>query len=56
MILPVAFACGFIFGWWRAKARGGNLPDKLQYGATHGIAIALAALVVTIAADWAGIV
>ncbi len=56
MILPIAFVIGFIIGWWRAQARGGNLPDKLQYAATHGIAIALAALVVTIAADWAGIV
>lgn len=56
MILPIAFIFGFTLGWWRARARGGNLPDKLQYGAAHGLALTLLALILTIAADWAGLV
>ncbi|GIX12798.1 MAG: hypothetical protein KatS3mg118_0757 [Paracoccaceae bacterium] len=44
MILAAAFALGFALGWWRAAARGGNRLDRLQYGAAHGIALALAAL------------
>lgn len=56
MILPAAFIAGFALGWWRAQARGGNLLDKLQYGTGYGIAFALAALILTISADWAGLV
>ena len=44
MGLVVVFVLGFAFGWWRAKRRGGNRLDQLQYGAGHGIALTLAAL------------
>ncbi len=56
MILPIAFLIGAITGWIRATKRGGNRLDKLQYGAAHGIAFTLIALLVTIAIDWAGYV
>lgn len=50
MILPIAFLAGGALGWFRASKRGGNLLDKLQYGAAHGLAMMLLALlVVTIA-------
>lgn len=56
MILPIAFLLGALLGWFRASKRGGNRLDKLQYAAAHGIAFVLLALLVTIAADWAGYV
>lgn len=52
MILPAAFVLGFVVGWFRARRRNGNLADKLQYGAAHGIFFTLAALVIALAADW----
>ncbi len=48
MIYLIAFAAGFAFGWFRAAKRGGDRLDKLQYGAGHGIAFALAALALSI--------
>ena len=51
MILPVAFVLGFALGWWRATSRGGNRMDRLQYGAAHGIAFSILALLVTILID-----
>ncbi len=56
MILPIAFAVGAALGWFRAARRSNNRLDKLQYAAAHGIALMLLALLVTIAADWAGFV
>ena len=32
---------GAIIGWVRATKRGGNIADKLQYAAGHGIALLL---------------
>jgi len=55
MILPIAFLLGFLFGWVRAAKRGGQRLDKLQYGATHGIAFMLLALLTTFALRWSGI-
>jgi len=55
MILPISFLIGAILGWVRASKRGGNRLDKLQYGAAHGIAFVLLALLITIAARWVGI-
>ena len=54
MILPTAFLIGALFGWFRASKRGGNRLDKLQYGAAHGIALMLIALMITILLDRAG--
>jgi hypothetical protein len=48
MLLAVAFALGVLVGWRRAARRGGDRLDRLQYGAVHGIAFALAALALTV--------
>ncbi|MEM6467252.1 MAG: hypothetical protein AAF679_12225 [Pseudomonadota bacterium] len=56
MILPVAFALGFGFGWWRAGKRGGNRADKLQYGFGHGVAGLLVALTLVILFDRIGVI
>lgn len=44
MLPLIGFIAGFAFGWYRAGRRGGNRLDKLQYGAGHGIAFAIAGL------------
>lgn len=49
MVPLIAFLLGFGLGWHRAKARGGDRLDQLQYGAVHGIiftVVAFAALVI----------
>ena len=46
MIPLIAFATGLVVGWWRAKRRGGDRLDRLQYSVGYGIAFALATLVV----------
>lgn len=56
MVLPIAFALGFSVGWYRAGKRGGDRLDKLQYGAAHGIAFALAALAALILAQRIGLI
>jgi hypothetical protein len=56
MILPAAFLLGFAAGWLRARRAGGNRADRMYYGAAHGIALSLAALIVLLALDWAGLV
>lgn len=56
MILPIAFIIGAVIGWMRAGRRGGNRLDKWQYAAAHGIALMLLALLLTIIADWSGLV
>jgi hypothetical protein len=38
MILVLAFLAGAAFGVWRARARGGNAADQVQYGLAHGFA------------------
>jgi lipopolysaccharide biosynthesis regulator YciM len=48
MLLPIAFALGMLVGWRRAARRGGDRLDRLQYGAVHGIAFALAAVVLAV--------
>jgi hypothetical protein len=42
-------------GWQRAASRGGDRLDRLQYGAAHGIAFALAALIASVFAMRAGL-
>jgi len=33
----IAFLIGFALGWVKASKRGGNMPDKLQYGTIFGM-------------------
>ncbi len=55
MLLTLAFAVGFFVGWRRAKARGGDRLDGLQYGAAHGIAFALLSFAAWILATQLGL-
>jgi hypothetical protein len=55
MLLVLTFALGMLVGWRRAASRGGDRLDRLQYGAVHGIALALAMLVVVVLARRAGV-
>lgn len=48
MIVIVAFLAGAVLGVLRAQKRGGNWLDMTQYGAVHGIVLALIATFVTI--------
>lgn len=38
MILILAFLAGAALGVFRARARGGNRADQVQYGLAHGFA------------------
>lgn len=51
MLLAVAFALGAVFGWYRARRRGGDRLDKLQYAAAHGILFTLVMLAVILIAS-----
>lgn len=48
MIQIIALVAGFAFGWFRAQRRGGNTADKWQYGAGHGVAFYVLAVIATI--------
>jgi hypothetical protein len=48
MIVLLALVVGGALGAWRAKARGGNRLDMLQWGGVHAILFALAGLILTI--------
>lgn len=41
MLFLLAFVLGLGFGWTRARRRGGDRFDQLQYAAVHGILFAL---------------
>ncbi len=56
MLLPIAFALGALFGWHRARRRGGDRLDQLQYAAAHGILFTLIALAAAIFAQRAGLI
>ncbi len=56
MILPVAFLLGAAIGWRRARRRGGDRLDQLQYAAAHGIVFTLAAVVLTILGQRLGLI
>jgi hypothetical protein len=45
MVPALAFLLGFAFGWQRARARGGDRLDQVQYGAVHGILFTIVAFV-----------
>ncbi len=51
MILLIAFVVGAMVGWLRARHRGGDRLDKLQYGAVYGIVFALVVLTLLIIAQ-----
>jgi hypothetical protein len=45
MILPLTgLLIGGIWGAWRARRRGGKVADMAQWGAAHGIALAVVGL------------
>jgi hypothetical protein len=43
----ITFVIGFALGWIKATKRGGNLPDKLQYGTIFGM-IAMVLLLISL--------
>ncbi|MDB6177845.1 hypothetical protein PAF17_10060 [Paracoccus sp. Z330] len=51
MIVIIAFAIGFGFGWYRAGKLGGNARDKAQYATAFGLAFAVLGLFVTVFID-----
>ena len=56
MILAIIGAIiGIALGWVRAKKRGGNTADKLQYAVAHGIAFLLAGFFIALFMAKAGI-
>ena len=56
MFAVPAFLIGSIIGWWRARKMGGKGLDQLQYAIVHGLALFLLALILTVIADWQGLV
>ncbi len=55
MVILIGLIVGFAVGWWRAKRRGGNRLDCLQYAAAHSIAFALVAFIFALAAVRVGL-
>ncbi|SFI66181.1 hypothetical protein [Albimonas pacifica] len=54
MILLIAFALFFAWGWLRARRAGGRTADRLRYGLIHGLAAVLVIYVVATLGDWQG--
>ncbi len=54
MILILAFIAGAALGVVRARRRGGNRADIVQYALAHGVAAALLALAAALIAALAG--
>lgn len=52
----IGLLLGAVFGWRRARRRGGDRLDKLQYAAGHAIAFAIAGLFIGILAARLGLV
>lgn len=48
MLAIFALLAGLIFGWMRAKKRGGTRADCVQYALAHGLAFGLAGLAAAI--------
>jgi hypothetical protein len=55
MVLIFGFVLGALLGAWQAHKKGGNLPDKLQYGAVYGIIFVLVLLVLSVVVGWLGV-
>lgn len=56
MIILGFFLAGFALGWRRARARGGQVADGVQFGLAHGIAGGLIGTIAVIAMMNFGIV
>jgi hypothetical protein len=56
MLLPIAFALGALLGWHRARRRGGDRLDRIQYAAAHGILVLLLTVIALVAAGRLGLV
>ncbi|MBL4805992.1 MAG: hypothetical protein JKY31_01730 [Rhodobacteraceae bacterium] len=56
MIYPIVFLIGGALGWFRAAKRGGQLADKLQYGAVFGIMFMIVTLFAVIIAGMFGLI
>ena len=52
MIPILALIGGALWGAYVAKRRGGTFLDMAQYGASFGIALALLALLLSVAVEW----
>lgn len=51
----IALIIGFALGWLKAAKRGGDLPDKLQYGTVFGmIAMVLVLIALVIVGNLIG--
>jgi hypothetical protein len=48
MLPVIAFLLGFALGWHRARARGGDRLDQLQYAAVHGIIFTIVAFLLLV--------
>lgn len=48
MLALISLIFGLGLGWFRAKRRGGNTGDCLQYAIGHGLAFGLAGLALAI--------
>ncbi len=46
MLYLIAFILGLGLGWYTAGKKGGNIPDKLQYGVVFGL-LAMLLLLIT---------
>ncbi len=47
---------GILIGAWRASKKQGSILDMLQFGAAHGIALAIFGLFLTVFLDRAGLI
>lgn len=55
MILLIAFIAGAALGVLRARRRGGNRADLVQYGLAHGFAAAILAAAAALIFGLAGV-
>ncbi|PRZ46411.1 hypothetical protein [Epibacterium scottomollicae] len=51
MIVILSFLLGAAIGAFKARKRGGNVADMLQYGAVYAIIFGIVGLFVTIVID-----
>lgn len=56
MLILAALILGALFGWRRAKLRGGDRLDGLHYAAIHAILFALAIFVVILVLQKTGVI
>ncbi|WP_424932567.1 apolipoprotein acyltransferase [Amaricoccus macauensis] len=56
MLILIAFILGAFFGWRRAKRRGGDRFDGLQYAAVHAILFALLTMAAIVVLQRLGVI